>query len=809
MSFFSFGDFPAIQTRKALLLLDFQNDFVRPAGALHVPNTADILEILPPLAAAFRRSGDVIWVRSQYESPQPTEDWNFGDRVVLEKGPPKPAPMPTSDVIEVSSDRDSPEPVDNEAFLSSRSAKCCAAQSPGFQFPAPVLAAIDANRDTVLDKTGYSALESDGLVLSFRTRFVTEIYLCGSLSNVSVYATALDAVRNGFSVTLVEDCLGYRDFQRHQEAMRRMADILGAAGITAQELSQELEWQETDDIARQNRTQPPRRTTTAGAPVGIEDIMDSLDVMPVDSIPEEAADEDNYSLTQLAAQTRAQRVAAASNRVPVEAKKHQVRARVRRPKRREPTPDAGTGEGPAQETSGDRLGEGDSRIIPEIDLPSDAFERIRAEVSWQKMYHMSGQVPRLVAVQGHIQPDSSIPIYRHPADETPPLKPFTPAVDQARILVEQILGHPLNHVLIQLYRDGQDSISEHSDKTLDIVRGSFICNVSLGAERVMTLRTKKSAFESSEGAESGRLKQQVPLPHRSLFILGEMTNMRWLHGIRPDKRAASIKSPAEQAFGGERISLTFRHIGTYLNQNTNTIWGQGAVSKSPDTARPVIHGEPTETERLIRAFGQENRATEFDWDAFYGAGFDVVNFITTSPSNLVLSGDLVPDLRVQLALGENGVRYEIVDGSESHARLNSNQRPVYTDSDGRTIAGNVAILRHLAERPADSIRPGVEPLRGGNELEWIEGFLGRWREHRTSNPGAPFETNLDDCERALEGRHYLGGSAFSIDDCSFWPVLREIVLSQGPLDARLVNVNQYYNRVEKRGIVRAILEGSQ
>lgn len=809
MSFFSFGDFPAIQTRKALLLLDFQNDFVRPAGALHVPNTADILEILPPLAAAFRRSGDVIWVRSQYESPQPTEDWNFGDRVVLEKGPPKPAPMPTSDVIEVSSDRDSPEPVDSEAFLSSRSAKCCAAQSPGFQFPAPVLAAIDANRDTVLDKTGYSALESDGLVLSFRTRFVTEIYLCGSLSNVSVYATALDAVRNGFSVTLVEDCLGYRDFQRHQEAMRRMADILGAAGITAQELNQELEWQETDDIARQNRTQPPRRTTTAGAPVGIEDIMDGLDVMPVDSIPEEATDDDNYSLTQLAAQTRAQRLAAASNRVPVEAKKHQVRARVRRPKRREPTPDAGTGEGPARETSDNKLGEGDSRIIPEIDLPSDTFERIRAEVSWQKMYHLSGQVPRLVAVQGHIHPDSSIPIYRHPADESPPLKPFTPAVDQARILVEQILGHPLNHVLIQLYRDGQDSISEHSDKTLDIVRGSFICNVSLGAERVMTLRTKKSAFESFEEAESGRLKQQIPMPHRSLFILGEKTNMRWLHGIRPDKRAESIKSPVEKAFGGERISLTFRHIGTYLNQNTNTIWGQGAVSKSPDTARPVIHGEPTETERLIRAFGQENRATEFDWDAFYGAGFDVVNFVTTSPAHLVLSGDPVADLRVQLALGENGLRYEIVDSSESHAPNNSSQRPVYIDLDGRTIAGDVAILRHLAERPADSIRPGVEALRGGNEIEWIEGLLGRWREHRASNPGALFETSLDDCERALEGRHYLGGSALSIDDCSFWPVLREIVVSQGPLDARLLNLNQYYTRVEKRGIVRAILEGSQ
>lgn len=809
MSFFSFGNIPAIQTRKALLLLDFQNDFIRPSGALHVPNTAEILDILPPLAAAFRRSGDVIWVRSQYESPQPTEDWNFGDRVVLEKGPPEPVPMPSFDVIEVSSDRDSPEPVDTEAFLSGRSAKCCAAQSPGFQFPAPILAAIDPNRDTVLDKTGYSALESDGLVLSFRTRFVTELYLCGSLSNVSVYATALDAVRNGFSVTLVEDCLGYRDFQRHQEAMRRMADILGAAGITAQELNQELEWQETADIARQNRTQHPSRSTTAGDPVGIEDIMDSLDAMPVDSIPEEAPEEEGFSLTQLASQTRAQRIAAAAARAPGDGKK-QVRARVRRPKRREPTPETGDGAQSSNGTSDHKLGEGDSRIIPEIDLPADAFERIRAEVSWQKMYHLSGQVPRLVAVQGHIQPDGSIPIYRHPADESPPLKSFTPAVDEARRLVEQILGHPLNHVLIQLYRDGQDSISEHSDKTLDIVRGSFICNVSLGAQRVMTLRTKTSAFESQEGSESTRLKQQVPLPHRSLFILGEKTNMRWLHGIRPDKRAESIKSSAEKAFGGERISLTFRHIGTYLNPNTNTIWGQGAISKSPETARPVIHGEPAETERLIRAFGQENRATEFDWNAFYGVGFDVVNFVTTSPAYLRLSGDLVADLRVQLSLGENGLRYEIVEDSEPEAQGgNSQQRPSYTDPDGKTIAGDVAILTYLAKRPAESIRAGVEPLRGGNELEWIEGFLARWRQHGANKADHPFETNLEDCERVLEGRHYLGGAALSIDDCSFWPVLRQIVQTQGSLDARWVNLNQYYTRVEKRGVVRAILDGSR
>lgn len=792
MSSFSFGNLPKIKTRKALLLLDFQNDFVRSSGALHVPNTADILEILPPLAAAFRRAGDVVWVRSQYESPQSLADWNFGDRVVLDREPPKRKRAPATDVIEASSDRDSPEPVDAEAFLSTRSARCCAAQTTGFQFPAPLLAAIDSERDSVLDKTSYSALESEGLVLSFRQRFVTELYLCGSLSNVSVYATALDAVRNGFSVTLIEDCLGYRDFQRHQEAMRRMADILGATGSTAQELAQELDWDETDAIAGGTVPAPQQSAVLAG----IESIIDSLGVRADDLIPEEDPNQGDNSLAGLVSQTRAQRAAAAAARDPADGKTH-VRARVRRPKRREPTPDPGLSNGV--------IGEGDSRLIPDVELPTDAFQRIRAEVSWQKMYHLSGQVPRLVAVQGRTQPNGAVPIYRHPADESPPLEPFTPTVDGVRLAVEAILGHPLNHALIQLYRDGQDNISEHSDKTLDIVRGSFICNVSLGAQRVMVLRTKSSACESKDGAASGRTTQRVVLPHRSLFILGEKTNMRWLHGIRPDKRPVSTKSPEELAFSGERISLTFRNIGTFIDPVSNTIWGQGGVAKTSDLARPVVHGDPTETERLIRSFGQENRATEFDWEAVYGGGFDVVNFVTTSPSRLVLSGDQVADLRVLLALGENGIRYEIVG---SHRIGTQNVKlttlPLYIDSQGTSVAGDLTILRHLAEQPAGTTRPGVNALRGGNHLAWIEDLLACWRERR-SEPRA-LEIGLEHCERTLEESNYLGGEAFSIDDCLLWPVLREMVQTQGTFDAPFVNLNQYYQRVEKRSIARNILE---
>ncbi|KAJ5288913.1 hypothetical protein N7478_001943 [Penicillium angulare] len=839
MSFFSFGDLPAIKTRKALILLDFQNDFVRSSGTLHIPNTPEILETLPGLAAAFRKVGDVIWVRSKYESAQSLSDWNFGDRIVLENEPPKRHAIPKSDVIEVGSDRDTPEPVDPEAFLSGQSPTCCASNTSGFQFPAPILAAIDLEQDTVLDKTAYSALESNDLVLSFRTRFVTEVFLCGSLSNISVYATALDAVRNGFSVTLIEDCLGYREFGRHREAMRRMADILGATGLSAQELYQELDWAETDAIA-QGVPQPKR---PAGASLGLESVMDTLGVAAEESPPEDIPgdnDEDpdaSISLTEIASLTRLHRTAAGAARVPADTKK-QVRVRVRRPKRREAPPDAGVGTNdapsksppppdtagkadpntnaatskPPSETgqpTGSGIGEGDSRLVPKLDIPQDTFERIREEVAWQKMYHLSGQVPRLVAVQGHIQPDGSIPIYRHPADESPPLKKFTSAVDEVRSTVEEILGHPLNHVLIQLYRDGQDNISEHSDKTLDIVRGSFICNVSLGAQRVMVLRTKTSAEVQADG-ESGRTTQRVPLPHRSLFILGEKTNMRWLHGIRPDKRPENTKTPEEKAYGGERISLTFRHIGTYLHPLANLIWGQGAVHKLQANAHATIHGDPEKTESLIRAFGQENRSSEFDWNAVYGSGFDVVNFVTASLVRLTLSGDLVADLRVRLGLSENGYRYEITDKQKADIDITKGEKlPAYVDPHGSTVHGDLAILKHLASQPPENARPGVDVLKGGTHLSWTEDLLEDWRDHHENNPGIAFSGGLRHWERSLEGQHYLGGTVFGIDDCGLWPVLQEIVQTQGPFSARFTNLNQYYLRVEKRGIVRAILDESK
>lgn len=231
-----------------------------------------------------------------------------------------------------------------------------------------------------------------------------------------------------------------------------------------------------------------------------------------------------------------------------------------------------------------------------------------------------GEVPRLVAVEGEVGSDGSFPIYRHPADESPRLLPWSSTVSLIRTAAEMAVGHPLNHVLIQHYRTGADYISEHSDKTIDVVRGSKIVNVSLGARRVMTLRGKER-----KGDGTPRTSQKIPLPHNSMFVMGLETNKVWLHGISIDKRPLQLKDQYEAAQGGARISLTFRQIGTFLSADKKCIWGQGARSKTRDEAGNTLKGGD-EAGRLLAAFGQENHDPAFDWERSYGDGFDVVHF---------------------------------------------------------------------------------------------------------------------------------------------------------------------------------------
>lgn len=141
----------------------------------------------------------------------------------------------------------------------------------------------------------------------------------------------------------------------------------------------------------------------------------------------------------------------------------------------------------------------------------------------------------------------------------------------------------------------------------------------------MTLRTKKSAMlKGANDVAQQRPLHRIPLPHNSVFSLGPATNRRWLHGIRPDKRLITEKTTDERAYDGERISLTFRLIGTFTDSARMKIWGQGARSKKREDAGDVLT-EIKEMEAMVMAFGKENQKSDFDWDAEYGRGFDALN----------------------------------------------------------------------------------------------------------------------------------------------------------------------------------------
>ncbi|HEX2689323.1 MAG TPA: isochorismatase family protein [Kofleriaceae bacterium] len=262
------------------------------------------------------------------------------------------------------------------------------------------------------------------------------------------------------------------------------------------------------------------------------------------------------------------------------------------------------------------LGEGTTLVCGALDGCVDAttFDALEAEVAWSAMHHRGGVVPRLVALQGDLQPDGALPLYRHPADEQPALRPWTPAVDRIRRAVEAHVGHPMNHALIQLYRHGKDWISEHSDKTLDLVRPSFIVNVSLGQRRTMILRPKRKDGEDAI--------QRIPLVHGSLLRMDLETNRRWFH---------SIKQEADRQ---PRISLTLRHIGTWWDPSTGAVWGVGAPSASraeaearararaPRSQAQADLEDRAEAEQMLRLFRDENVDPSFD-AAAYRPGFEV------------------------------------------------------------------------------------------------------------------------------------------------------------------------------------------
>lgn len=405
-----------------------------------------------------------------------------------------------------------------------------------------------------------------------------------------------------------------------------------------------------------------------------------------------------------------------------------------------------------------------------------------------------------------------------------------------------MLQHPINHVLIQHYRHGNDYISEHSDKTLDIARGSKIVNVSVGAQRTMVLRTKRDALAhqgpTSEEEKAKRSVQRIPLPHNSMFVLGLETNAKWLHGIRQDKRDVRDKTAAELSHNGERISLTFRHIATSLTADEKHIFGQGAKAKTRDDAQLVINGASAETQALLYAFGSENQRSDFDWAASYGPGFNVLHMNTPTPKLLTSPAHTLECQRVRLCLLEKGIAFAEERLSPAQAAAGGlraisprGTTPVFvdTDRDRTTLTDSLAILQYL-EMFLHKKSDGGDGDEEGQEREEDDG--GPWllpspRDERsayglvcnriqesqqlltTLKRGDPadlalemavWETYLRPSDSSSDG--FVVGDELTLADLAVYPVVREVL--RADTEKRWPNVRAWAARMEARDSVKQV-----
>ncbi|KAK8085168.1 hypothetical protein PG997_006439 [Apiospora hydei] len=925
--------FPKLTTRKALVIVDAQNDFLSPDGALPVTLPHNLTAHILDLVKAFRPYGDIIWVRSVYEESRDPEDESIstsdapmiGGRRAVARGR-RPQANP----------HDQPSSECPEAFLTAGGQNrpaCVRRGTSGAELPG-ALKEILEKKDLSFVKSHYSAFRSEELLQRLRMKFVTEIFVCGTMTNIGIQASAMDAASHGLDITIVEDCCGRRSSMRHANALKQIVKTTGCEVISAEEVVEKLkpkEKKESKETLRIPRTPAPAPASelSSFANASIDDVLPAEKSEAHSSPPrgpsaaasrlspgakaEKKLKTIGADEPEMRGKTRPQAARSRTSEMTLEdamssltmgsakstngfktgkARNKDQKSSKRAPPRTEdktegvedesktsPT-DTGTqssshamkdfpnqGNPAVEETAAEKrlhhntessvsdhntessvsdpYGERDTRIhynvLPD-DLVAGIFDKLRDEVQWLRMSHQGGEVPRLVAVQGEVGKEGDIPIYRHPADESPPLLPWTSTVKQIKDVVEKKVGHPLNHALIQLYRGGNDYISEHSDKTLDIAKDSYIVNVSLGAERQMVFRTKRPPKEAKEtttvtdeskgppeptvanGGSGGtkRTKQSAQLPHNSMCQMGLQTNMRWLHAIRQDKRLDREKTPAELAFGGARISLTFRKIGTFLDREGAHIWGQGATGKGREEAHKVANGAGPEAVRMIQAFGRENQSSEFDWEAHYGAGFDVLN-LSTSP-RLFTSSDGVANWRVQVMLAEYGVGYakgslapvsavkdngvgmmKEADGDEEEVGDDKEIKLVDNDEAKSTVQGDLAIMLYMTQRQGCG-NPGPAVF---TRFQKALDLLPKIRRVRSGSSGAALQKHLQVWETYAAESEFIAAPSMTLADFAFWPVLHEVKQRGGadPL-AGFIKLEAYYQRVKERESVQKALGGA-
>ncbi len=184
---------------------------------------------------------------------------------------------------------------------------------------------------------------------------------------------------------------------------------------------------------------------------------------------------------------------------------------------------------------------GDLLLFPAI-VPAEScaamLARLRAEIPWRQesiaLFGHTRLQPRLICWMG----DAGC-AYRYSGRTWEPA-PWHPLVAQLRERIETATGERFNSVLLNLYRDGQDSMGFHADDEPELGARPVIASLSLGAERILHFRHRQDRTLPTH---------KLALPDGSLLVMRGNTQANWKHAIPKTRRPV-----------GPRLNLTFRTI---------------------------------------------------------------------------------------------------------------------------------------------------------------------------------------------------------------------------------------------------------
>jgi alkylated DNA repair dioxygenase AlkB len=161
---------------------------------------------------------------------------------------------------------------------------------------------------------------------------------------------------------------------------------------------------------------------------------------------------------------------------------------------------------------------------------------LRGELAWEQrevvLFGRRIMQPRLIAWAGELG-------YRYSGQTLEP-RAFTPTARGLLERVSRAARAPFNHVLVNRYRSGNDSMGLHADDEPELGRDPLVATVSLGCSRRFVVRPRR---------RPDRERQDLDLGHGALLVMGGTCQRRYVHGV-----------PRQPGAIGERISLTFRNL---------------------------------------------------------------------------------------------------------------------------------------------------------------------------------------------------------------------------------------------------------